>query len=424
MLFKLDNLYIKNKIINKDYNNKMFYNYKKFNKKAQDATNPQTYIALLIFVITIALVVYILMIPPADRAELLEQNRTNPYGTKSSIKVILTKQIGTLSNLIDNEKKLDFPSFTLFSRTDTITLIDFDTIYVKKSLYEEQSRNITFSIKDVRNTDNYILSFTIPKHKGILTILLNDNILTSEEFQTESPPPIRLPKDYLKEKNTLVFKVSGPGAEFWNYNEYLIKNLKIYADLTDNSGIINKQIFVLTEQEQNNLESFSLSFVADCKAGENSPLSVYLNKRLIYSTIPDCGQLTKVAPQEPSRLKQGENDLTFSINNGFYDVYAVEAKLKLKKPIYPTYYFYIDDDTFYKIKNNQVDINITLDFTNEEDYKSGVIFVNEYKTEIDTDEKSYSRLLNNFIRKGNNAIEIRPKSDKIEILEMNLILAE
>ncbi|MEM4397860.1 MAG: hypothetical protein QW757_04525 [Candidatus Woesearchaeota archaeon] len=392
-------------------------------KKAQDGS-PQSYISLLILVITIALVVYILMIPPDERALLLEQNRTTGTDTKSNIKVLLTKDIGTLSTITDNEKIIDFPSFTLFSRTDTRTLVELDTIYIKKSLFEEQTRNITFSISDFKKTNNYIMSFTIPKHKGTLTIYLNGNILTSEEFQTESPPPIRLPKDYLKDQNTILFKVSGPSAEFWSYNEYLIKNFKIYADFTEDSGTINKQIFVLSEQEKANLESFQLSFVADCKQGTNNPLEVHLNKRQIYSSIPDCGQLIKLPIQEPSRLKEGENDLTFTIKDGFYDIYAVEAKLKLKKTIYPTYYFYINDELYNKIKNNQADINITLEFTNEEDYKSGYILVNEYKTEIDTSEKSYSRAINNFIRKGNNAIEIRPKSEKLDILEMNLILAE
>ncbi len=393
------------------------------NKKAQGT--PQSYISLLIFVTGIALVIYILMLPPSERADLLEQNRTNADdGEKDDITILMSKEPGTLSNIAENEINIDFPSFTLFSRTDTKSVIEFDTIYVKKSLFEEQEGNISFKIDNFDTTENFVLSFTIPKYKGILTIILNGKILTSDEYLTESPPPLRLPKDYLQQNNNLVFKVSGPGVEFWNTNEYLIKNMKITADITDNSGIENKQVFVISEKEKANLESFQLSFIANCKSSEVSPMVIYLNKRIIYSSIPDCGQPTKVSPQDASRIREGENDLQFIANKGFYDIYAVEGKLTLEKPIFPTYYFILDKETYDKIKSGKADLNVSLLFTNSDDKKSGVIYINEYKTEIETFDNYYTRAVNSFVRQGNNAVEIRPKSEKLDILELNILLAE
>ncbi len=393
-------------------------------KKAQVPVNPQSYIALLIFVIGLTLIVYILMLPPLERAELLEQNRTTNDGKKSDITVIMTKEPGTLSNIADTEITEDLPGFNLFSRTDTSEIVSFDSIYVKKSLFEEQQRNLSFRIDDFKNTGNYVLSFTVPKHKGTLTLLLNNQVLSSNDYQTDSPPPIRLPKDWLKEYNTMVFKVSGPSLEFWSSNEYQINNMKITADVTDVSGRENRVFFVVNEQEKANLKSFELTFVVDCKETEVSPIQIYLNKRRIYSSIPDCSMPVKVPPLDTSTLEEGRNELLFTIEKGYYELYNIETKLNLKEPVYPTYYFYLNDDTYSNIKSGKADINVTLLFTNEEEIKKGYVLVNSIKRDINGYSKDFNWKINEYVRKGNNAVEIQPKSDKLEILELNVLMAE
>jgi hypothetical protein len=172
-------------------------------KKGQVPTNPQSYAALLVFVIGLALIIYILMLPPSERALILDQNKTTIGGEKDYITVIMTKEPGTLSNIADTEIIKDLPAFSIYSRTDTESLLDFDSVYVKKSLFEEQARNLSFKINNPGNTNNYLLSFTAPKHKGILTIILNGNILTSDEYTTASPGAIKLPRDWLMDNNNL-----------------------------------------------------------------------------------------------------------------------------------------------------------------------------------------------------------------------------
>ena len=86
--------------------------------KAQ-AMNPQQYSALLIFIIGVAIIVYILMLPPGDRADLLEQNRTDlTDNVKDYITVLMTRDPGTITNIPETEIINDLPSFNLFIRTD------------------------------------------------------------------------------------------------------------------------------------------------------------------------------------------------------------------------------------------------------------------------------------------------------------------
>lgn len=396
-------------------------------KKAQLTNlNPQSMTTLLIFIIGLTLVIYIMFLPPEDRAELLEQNRTYANGgdIKNHITILMTKEPGRLTNLAEDEIVKDLPSFNLFTRTDATSLIDFDSIYIKKSLFEEQLRNISFNIDDFENTNNYVLSFTTPTHRGILTIILNGNILVSKQITTSSPSPIKLPRDYLENKNNLVFRVSGPGVEFWKSNEYIIENLQITAEYTDKSSQENIQSFYVSEQEKDNLESFELRFVADCKASVSGPIEIYLNKRLIYNSVPDCGTKILVPEVDGSRINQGENDLLFRTEKGNFLLYGLETKFRLREPIFPTYYFQLDAETFEKIEADEADINVTILFPNSVDRKKGIILINDYMTEVDTYDAYYSRNIDPFVRKNNNAIEIRPKTDKLDITELKIVLAE
>jgi len=73
---------------------------------------------------------------------------------------------------------------------------------------------------------------------------------------------------------------------------------------------------------------------------------------------------------------------------------------------------------------NKADLNVTLIFTNDEDEKKGFVRVNGIKFEINTEDDSFNRKVNPHIRRGNNAIEIVPVSEKLDILELDVLMAE
>jgi hypothetical protein len=398
------------------------------NKKAQLAPGPANQAALLVLIIGVSVVLYILMLPPADRADLLEENETDEDNGefKDNITILLLKEPGTLDYLAKEEIEFDIPSFNLYTRTDAVVLVDFDSLYIKKTLFNYEYQNLTFEVKDIDTTDNFMLSFTAPKHKGILTVLLNGYQILKKELKNENPEPLRLPKDYLNKQNILEFEVSGPGMNFWEANEYSLENIKITADITDYSGQVNRQTFIVSKQEKGLLkERAEMVFIADCNINEVGPLNIYLNNYQIYSGIPDCGHKIKLPPISRDKILEGENTLRFRTEKGTYLLYSIELKIELEEPIYPTYYFTIDeDDEIESIENYDADLNVTLIFSNEKDYKKGEIWLNGYITEIETYDKVYTRKLNHYIRQGNNAIEIRPKSEKLEVIELKVIFAE
>ncbi|MEK6916389.1 MAG: hypothetical protein AABW92_01470, partial [Nanoarchaeota archaeon] len=81
-------------------------------------------------------------------------------------------------------------------------------------------------------------------------------------------------------------------------------------------------------------------------------------------------------------------------------------------------------ETFSKAKNDKADFNVSILFPNSEDRKKGIVLVNDYILEIETYDALYNRKVNSFLRKGNNAIEIQPKGDKLDIVELKVFFAE
>ena len=395
------------------------------NKRGQ--VPPQTFTSTLIAIIGAAIVVYILMLPPADRAAFLGQNETslNNGNYKDNITILLEEEPGTLEFLENDEIEIDFPSFNLYTRTDAIVIAPFDSVYIKKSLFNKETVNLTFKVDDLKFTDNILLSFFARKFDGRLTIKLNDNILFNRELQTSSPTPIQIPKELLKKDlNVLVFEISGPGLEFWKSNEALLEDLKITADLTDVSGQENKQIFILTEKEKRLLETATLTIVPDCVQTEVAPLEIYLNKKLIFSSVPDCGIKMPIPQITTDKLKDGENIITFRSDKGNYLIYGVKMVLDLEEPIYPTYYFKLEPNQYKNADKGIADMNLTLVFPNKIDYKKGIILVNEDIIEIETKDNVYTRDISSSVREGNNAVEIRPKSESLDILELEVLYAE
>ncbi|MBU0756610.1 MAG: hypothetical protein KKF44_00965 [Nanoarchaeota archaeon] len=400
----------------------------KFKKKGL-APGPATHASMFILIMGIAIILYILMLPPADRAELLGENGTNIYddgtGDKNNITVLVLKEPGTLNFLGRDEVEIQIPSFNLFTKTDSIILVDFDSVYVKKSLFDYDYKNITFELKDMENIDNFMLSFRASKRSGILKISLNGNMILNKELANDNPAPLRLPVEYLEKKNVILFEVSSPGMNFWQANEYILENIKITADITDLSGQENRQTFLISKQEKEYLkEGINLRFISDCNLNSVGYLSIFLNNYEIYKGIPDCGQTTLIPPISKDRVLEGDNTLRFNSEKGNYLLYAIRMDMELEEPVYPTYYFTLEKDKFKNLEDGIADLNLTLLFTNDEEYKKGQIWLNGHITEIDTDEYVYSRNLNYYARENNNALEIRPKTDKLEITELKLVYAE
>ena len=298
-------------------------------RKAQGGINA----AVLVAVIAGLIILYILFLPEEERKALLE-DELDDDGFKKSSKddedILLREFPGRLSTV---EGVLDktIPNVFLFERTDAKELESLNPFIVRNGWFDEKKRVISFTIDDLENTDNVLLSLKAKKHEGILTIKLNNEVIYENEIISETVAPIRLNKNLLSDRNTFEFSVSSVGFRFWKTNEYSIDDIKIVGDITDRSKQESKNVFTLISKELGNIERADLRFVPYCRnVADVGVLDIFINNRNVFSAVPVCEDPYR-QPIPLGILDSGENRIIFRTNKGSYSIEQIKLEFDEKE---------------------------------------------------------------------------------------------
>lgn len=381
-----------------------------------------TFVALLAALILI----YIMMLPPDTREALLNENTTDDDSdgdNASEERILVLENTGKIEGEGDEEIIHDIAAVSLLAVTETNLIKKVSNIYVKNGWFDKEEAKVSFSFEDISNTENAVLGFVIGERaKGTLTINLNGEQIYIGD--TTSPSPVMLTKKDLLEDNELVFSVSSIGWKFWSTNEYVVEDITITADVEDTSRQTSRNTFIMTATEKDNLETATLKFIPECEPTDAGKLNIYINNHNIYSAVPDCGLLIPLE-FSPGYLGAGENEVVFRTNKGNYVIDRIVVKTELKDISYPVYYFSLTPEEYDDVLDNDMEVNLTIEFVDEIDYKQGTLIINGYETHIDQRDRVYSKIIDQFIKKDNNAIEIIPdKNSKLEIIEFRVELRE
>jgi len=373
--------------------------------------------ATLVAVIALLIVLYILFLPPNVRDALLDgENATDRNGGSSSSRsgenlTLLLEHPGRLDYINQNELEIEhsIPSVNIYSVTEATLLGKADSLYARNNWFNKIFPEMSFPIDDLENINNVMLSFSAEDHEGILTIKLNDKIILSRELSSSLVDPIELPKDMLKDENLLVFEISGVNWKFWETNEYLLRNIKLTADVTDVTKQRARNIFTLSSTEKNNLKRAFLKFYPDCIPTKVDRLTILLNGHSIFSAVPDCGILRPI--EFPTQiLKSGENDIIFSTPKGSYLIDNVVIKTELKELTHPVYYFEINESQWEDLLDDDLDVLLKFNFVDDLERKQARLYINGHLTHLDTKESEYERYIDPLVTKGNNGLEIIPQT--------------
>ncbi len=144
----------------------------------------------------------------------------------------------------------------------------------------------------------------------------------------------------------------------------------------------------------------------------------------MFSGIPDCGMLNKyVVPV--GALDAGTNNVVFTTNKGSYLIDQIKVKLELEELSSPLYWFEIDENEMENITENKVDINLTLEFVDDDEDKILDINVNGHMRRIDQEEPFYEKQINSWVEEGRNYVKLIPKKTvdivniKIEMIKLD-----
>ncbi|MDD5087018.1 MAG: hypothetical protein PHV16_04665 [Candidatus Nanoarchaeia archaeon] len=380
--------------------------YKKIKtKKGEQITQASGATALIALIVGL-IVLYFIFLPPDERAKILDENEDEEDQSNDEVieyKVLLLEYPGRIDYLKEKTYEHDISSFYLYKTTNAREIHSANPFIVRKGLFDEKKKEIKFTIDDLENTDNVMLSFSLNEYRGILSIMLNGQEVFEGEISTSNPNPLKLDKKYLDEENILEFSVSGTGIMFWSTNVYSFSHLKIVADVTDISRQEGQNTFFISENEKLNMEKASLRFWPNCNQDNVGKLEIMINYHQVSSNVPDC-QTWNIYSFSPSILESGDNEIIFKTAEGSYRLDNIRIDTSLKEITYPTYYFEINESLYKKIQDDTYDVKLSLEFVDDKRDKNMDININNRMSTIDTKEAKYYKNIDRDLKQGNNFI--------------------
>ena len=385
-------------------------------RKAQGGLNA----AMLVAIIAAVIIIYILFLPTEDRKDLLEG--TSPGGTSESEKetTLLSESVGRLDP-VGRVRDKDIANVYIFETTNSKVLDTINPIYIKNGWFDKKIKIIKFTIDDLENTNNVVLSFSAPKRKGVLSIKLNGELIYEYDINRPNIEPIKLKKSLLKTDNELEFSVASVGAKFWTTNEYSLEDVKIIGDITDTSRQESQNTFTLTDTEYQNLEKVDIKFIPYCTSSATvGILDVFVNKRNIFSAVPVCND--RYEQEIPiSAISAGQNKVIFKTNKGSYSIEQVKLNFKEKDTPEAVYYFEVNSTTYEDIQDNVYDATLKINFVDDDKTKRADININDHLVRIDQEKKTYEKNIDDWIEEDNNFIKLTPRTT-LDIIDIRVEL--
>ncbi len=376
--------------------------------------------ATLIAIIALIIVLYIALLPPAQRHELLYgENVTEEEVGAAEEEMLLLAHPGRLDYLEEDKIEHSIPTLHLYTKTEGVIFKKLDSIHVSRWLLGGKSKEINFTIGDLENTDNVILGYSVKESDGRLIVILNDKEILNKEIKTAQP--LELPKEYLKEgENILKFSVSRAGI--LGSNSYTLENIVITGDVTDVSGQTASAVFLVSATEKNHLEYARLKFVPYCNLSLVGKLTIEINGNTIFSGKPDyCNSPLPAIEFSPSHINSDENNIRFTTTAGDYLLDQIKVASYLREYVHPTYYFNLNDEQYNAIQNKDRRVSLKLKFADNIAYKAAKIIVNSKTLYIDGKDQIYEFDISDHVIKGNNAVKIEP-SITMDIVDLSVKL--
>ena len=389
-----------------------------FAKKAQAAAAA----AVLVAIIGAALVSYVVLVSPEERAKLLDEDFEDSDSTSGSSDTLLREYPGNIEFLSVDEIDHSIASIHIYTETNSEELTERSSLQMKRTVFSSEDGLVSFSVDDANLVDDVLMNFRVTEASGTLTVSFNGEDLLEQEVVVGDSVTIDLPSELLELENELKFSVSSPGAAFWKSNMVNLESVKLVADVTDISHREATGIFSISDTEAENLETAVFSFQPDCSSDVEGTLTITLNNEYsLYSATPDCRVQMGDVELDPSMLFVGQNTLHFYTEEGDYVLHNLEVESVLEKVEYSTYYFQLTYEEEQSVISDDSTVEVTLEFSDDSETKTGYVSINGYKRHFDTTGSSYSFDISDYAVNGNNAISIQP-SRTIEVRELTVEL--
>ncbi len=380
------------------------------------AKKAQAGAAVLVVLIALLIVLYVLFLPPDQRAILLGEDTPSQPGQPGvppvtpgtpSMQVLYSTQPTIITPRGPEQRNL--PVFTIRTVTSGNVLSERSGVVVERSVFHQDTQPMTFSLPE--GAENVYLSYIVRDSKGALRIRLNDQVIYDSVVSQRQPSPLRLPTNLLEEHNELEFSVSSVGFRFWDTNRYALSEVRITGDVTSSEFADYTQRVVVRDKES--VDAAQLVFVAECQEPAGR-LVARLNGQTVYSGVPECGFPISV-DLGISRINEDENTLTWSVDAGQYTIYDASFIIH-RTPELALDSFIISQELYNRVISEGKNFHMRLTF--QEPGAQGVVRVNNEELAFRTNRLAFTAPITSYVRPGQNMVSVLESNPHVVAMEV------
>ncbi|MBI5797982.1 hypothetical protein HZA98_03720, partial [Candidatus Woesearchaeota archaeon] len=243
-------------------------------KKAQSAVE----VSVLIFLIAIAMVGYVILLPAGERAALLGESNTTTTTTTTGTS-ILSESPGAVGPSKSTVQTRTLSPIRLYSTTNAVSKPLAASLTISRNLLQNNYKAITFNIDNPSDLQDLKLVFLASSHKGNLNIDLNGNTVFQGEV-TSDKLPIVLPTDSLKAEGNVITLSTSLNWNLFSPNYYLLQDIQLLQGYTvaDTSAT---RTFTVDDASQ--ISSATLTYYITCNSDEKGVLTISMNDQEAFA---------------------------------------------------------------------------------------------------------------------------------------------
>ncbi|MBI2507958.1 hypothetical protein HYV89_03320 [Candidatus Woesearchaeota archaeon] len=383
------------------------------NKRGVEGTSAGN-VATLIALIALFLLVYILLLPEADRNELLGIEDGKIKKDVSGVgDVLLSEFVGKVEPG-DKAKRFlhEISNANLFTKEESGLMTLSENIKISKGFFSSKDQNVFFRIENPDDVLKAELYMVVDSGKGDLVVSINGNEFYRNEV-SQGQVRIEIPLNYLANANNLRFSVGGFGSK-----EYILREIKL-SKQEEIKNRVARRTFSVDAKEKAEMKSAIMRYSVFCDRDEKDVLRISLNDNLVYSDVPFCNLKEDSVELDTGLFKGGVNNLDFE-TEGDYLVEGINIKTFSGDEDLPEYFFSLNDDDFRRVRRGLNEIVASFEFSLRDDKKNFVLDVNGEEINVDTSEDTFLVVISDFIEQE-NLIRIDAKNS-FEILEFKIVM--
>ncbi len=380
-------------------------------------------------------VIYIIIIPTQDKAELAGDpsilggpgsgdysypgaSGYNGYGGIANYNVLLSESPGHVFPYVNSFVVQPLGSVDLYVDTEESTISLAQELEVSNSFWSDESKTLIFNLENNAEAELY---FFVVDGKNKLTIEVNGALVYEGEITSQNIP-IKIPSQYLRKNNRIKFSAEGVGINFFGSNVYRLKEvtLKLMQSLENKN---EQRMFTITNTEYPNLARISIVYFTNCRRiQDRGIISIFLNENLVdqHAVVCEVGPLGQDLPL--NAVKAGANVLEFAIDRGSYVLEQMVIEKEYNKMQFQTYTFTVNPAVYDNIRLGYADAVLRMRTEGASRVVADIAVNGEWYA-MDTADDVWEEEISGSLAEGRNTLKIIPRNE-FDILNLEVAVEE